>query len=180
MDRRAKKIWAVCLTMAVVLTMLAVNSLVSADTINGGVPAGRASSTSSIQGSTSYEEITDIGFYPQERRIEAIVSVKRTSGFNGREYVAFWIDFNNDSIFSTNEYVGTGSVWTVDPGTANAWALPLRHAVYTDVAIPTGVTPGKIVRARAILSWNTPPTGPNFNGTYGNTVNRTIQLDPVR
>lgn len=131
--------------------------------------------------STVYEEIKEVGFYPQERRLETVIQIKRASGYSGApEYVGFWVDWNNNSIFEISENAGLVNVHVPDPGSGNAWALPINYSAYRDVNPPFGVASGKVVKVRAILSWNTPPTGPNFIPTWGNRINGTIRIDSIR
>src|SRR3954471_14143207 len=54
------------------------------------------------QSITQWEEIACIGYNPEMRRLEAIVNIKQSTGYNGglctnasREYVRFFVDFKD-------------------------------------------------------------------------------------
>ena len=55
---------------------------------------------------THWEEITCLGFNPQMQRMEAVVSIKQSTGYNGNlcsaasaEYVRFYVDFKDGNGF---------------------------------------------------------------------------------
>jgi hypothetical protein len=147
-----------------------------------------------VNGSLAFEEIRACGFYPQETRLECIIDIKQNFGYGGpletfgsTEYVSFCVDWNNDGVFQNTELVGQGNVVLHD-GSART-----NYAVYRDINIPGGLrtrttgpstatttTNGPILRARATLSWVTPPTGCNFAPIWGNIFNFRIRLDPIR
>ncbi len=70
---------------------------------------------------------------------------------------------------------------------------PSCYGVYRDMVPPSGPrtsnagvgvtttqTNGPTYRARAILSWDTAPTGCSFVPQFGNVLNFPIRLDPIR
>jgi hypothetical protein len=72
-------------------------------------------------------------------------------------------------------------------------AAGTSYAVYRDFEVPSTfrtrsapagsaatVTTAPLLRARAILSWQLPPTGCNFSPFWGNVFPFTIRLDPIR
>ncbi len=192
MNRRTIKIGvlAICF-MAVVSTMVVISSLGLAESAAEGNITGQQAvevirQVNATDGKPNpyYEEVKEVGFYPQERRLEAVIAIKQPYGYGGvdgtPEYIAFYVDYNNNSIFERNEDVGAGIVIIPDPTTSNDWALPISYAVYRDVAPPGGIKQGQVVRVRAILSWNTPPTGPDYIPVWGNIIERTIRIDPIR
>ena len=156
-----------------------------------------AAAAPQASGSVLYEEIKACGFYPQETRLECVVEIKQTGGYAGpvgstgsMEHVYFCVDWNDDGIFSQVESVGQGSVEMHDE---SAGAPPTWHyAVYRDINPPGGprtsntgnitttVTNGPTRRAKAILSWVSPPTGCSFTPVWGNVFNFRIRLDPIR
>lgn len=147
----------------------------------------KAAAQSQFDGFTFYEELTSLGFYPQERRLAATFSIKNAFGYGGPigtvgtyEYVGFWIDWNGDGDFNdTGEDVGSGYVHIFDPGAGSANKLGLCYAVYRDIIPMPNLKPGTIVRARAILSWQQKPTGPNFVPTWGNRLECNIRIDQM-
>ena len=147
----------------------------------------------------SYEELVACGFYPQETRLECIINLKQPSCYNGNgidaggsfEHVLFCVDWDNNGAFAQSEVVGevTLQMHNESAGGNGPW----NYAVYRDMVPPSGPrtsnggvgltttqTNGPTFQARAILSWNTAPTGCNFVPQFGNVVNFPIRLDPVR
>ena len=133
-------------------------------------------------GNTFFEEIKCLGFYPQERRLEAVIAIKQPFGYGGNvvgsyEYVGLWVNWDNSGGFVGNgEDVGSGYVHVFDVP-APAKRLPYHCAVYRDIIPLPPLRPGTIVRARAILSWLVKPTGPNFVPVWGNRIDRWIRID---
>ncbi len=138
-----------------------------------------------LDGDTSYEQLTCIGFNTDQDMLEGIIKVKKANGYSGdlcsagsREYVAFWVDWGLGGGWS---YAGGTSVKVVDLGPSfpkdelyYAVFLPIKTAEYQQ-ACEKGA---KIIRLRGILSWATPPstTNPNYVPTWGNHVDTHIQL----
>ncbi|HEY4711795.1 MAG TPA: hypothetical protein VIH69_03840 [Dehalococcoidia bacterium] len=137
-------------------------------------------------GDTSYEELKCVGLRPQSDLLEAVLTVKKSSGYSGglcskgsTEYVAFWIDFGDGSGFT---YMGTTTVQVHDLQT-----IPLEDVQYavffkkdlSQYLVPCEAGP-RVVRLRAILSWETPPPpgNPNYVPTWGNREECLIQLRP--
>jgi hypothetical protein len=134
-----------------------------------------------FQSNTFYEQLGCVGFNPQLNRLDATITVKQHSGYNGalcsagsREYVRFYLSFDS------------GVTW-VDQGLTSvnvhdgATALPIQY----DVSLT--INPSKLFcffenlpMARAILSWNTPPPAntPNYAPIWGNHVDAHIQIAP--
>ncbi len=131
------------------------------------------------KGDTTYEQLTCAGYNPQTRELEAVIQVKQSSGYSGglcspgsTEYVGFYAFFNgvwND--------LGTAQVQVHDlKATAPTPAHPISYAVFKPsnvTSMPCEKLAG--VPLRAILSWSTPPTGPNFPVVWGNVVNTHVQ-----
>ena len=116
-----------------------------------------------------WEELKAVGFYPPERRLEAIINIKQPSGYGAFEFVRFWVDWNNDGQFSDDETVGLENVYMTNPGNV---PLPLEYAVYTDVVPPPGVT--GVRKAKASLTWFSPN-----DPTFGNCIVTNIRFDPI-
>jgi hypothetical protein len=136
-------------------------------------------------GDTSFEELTCIGLEPESRLLEGVIKVKKPSGFSGplcgsgsTEYVAFWIDFGTGAGF---EYMGTTTLNVHDlktiPGDVE-YAVFLKKDLNA-FQIPCQKGP-RVVRMRAILSWETPPPpgNPNYVPTWGNREECLVQLAP--
>jgi hypothetical protein len=135
-------------------------------------------------GNTDYEQLTCIGFNPNQNALEGTIHVKLSNGYSGSpcstgsfEYVAFWIDSG-----SGYTYVGTTAVNVHD-----FTQIPqdgLQYAVYLPIDISALQQPCQegptIVNMRAILSWEVapPPYDPNYVPTWGNQLNTLIQITP--
>lgn len=149
-------------------------------TTNLSVGADLAAILAAIEesnGNTSFEQLTCAGYNWQTRTLEAVVEIKSNAGYNGGlctagsyEYVSFFGFFGG-----TWNALGTAQVNVHDLKSVTS-GNPVNYAVYrvsnlfselceTLTAIPL----------RAILSWQTVPTGPNFVPFWGNTVDTEIQ-----
>ncbi|GAN32900.1 hypothetical protein [Candidatus Brocadia sinica] len=135
-------------------------------------------------GDTSFEELKCIGLRSKRDLLEAVLTVKRPYGYSGglcgkgsTEYVAFWIDFGDGSGFI---YMGTATVQVHDlqtiPPEDVQYAVFLKKD-FTQYLVPCEAGP-KVVRLRAILSWETPPppANPNYVPVWGNREECLIQL----
>ena len=94
-----------------------------------------------INGDTTYEQLTCIGFNTDQDMLEGILKVKKPNGYSGglcsagsREYVAFWVDWGLGGGWS---YAGGTSVKVVDLGASfpkdelyYAVFLPIKTAEY--------------------------------------------------
>ena len=137
-------------------------------------------------GNTDFEELRCIGLRPGIDLLEGVVTVKKSSGYSGglctqgsTEYVAFWIDFGTGGGFT---YMGTSTVRVHD-----LTSIPddgVQYAVFLKADLSKHVVPctagPRVVRLRAILSWEAPPPpgDPNFVPVWGNRENCLIQLRP--
>ena len=138
---------------------------------------------------TAFEELTCLGFYPQERRLTASLKIKRPYGYGGNlpggigtyQYVAFYVNWNGDSDFNdTGEDVCASYVHVFDPGAIITKTGPICYSVYRDIIPLPTLKPGTVVNVRAILSWQIKPTGPNFQPTWGNVINCPIRIEPIQ
>lgn len=137
---------------------------------------------------TAWEELKCVGYHPQQRRLEAVVDLKQSSGYLGtlcgassREYVRFYVDFQDGAGFRD---LGASSFKASDisdapPGPQH----PLSYLVYlyiddTQYRRFTRCSQAVIPRVRAILSWNAipPPNDPNYVPHYGNRRDVDVQL----
>ena len=138
-------------------------------------------------GNTSFEKLESVGYYPQERRLEAVLSLRQSYGYGGpltgafngsNEYVSFYVNWNGDSDFNDfSEAVCTSYVNVYDPASN---PRPICYAVYRDIIPPITQPMGNVIKVRAILSWNVKPTGPNFKPRWGNVVECYVRHQPVQ
>jgi len=139
-----------------------------------------------VDGDTSFEELKCVGLYPESDLFEAVFTVKKSSGYSGTlcgggstEYVAFWIDAGDGMGF---QYMGTSTVNVHDlqtiPGDGVQYAvlLPKDLSKYR-VPCQAGA---RVVRLRAILSWEAPPPpgNPNWVPVWGNRRECRVQIKP--
>ena len=140
-------------------------------------------------GNTNFEELECVGLSPDEDLLAGIIRVKLPNGFSGgpctagsKEFVTFWADTNDDGTFET--CLGTTSVTVYDSD-----PLPdggLEYAVFLPVNLDQYRRPCKqgarLMRIRAILSWQTAPpcSNPNFIPVWGNREETTIHIKPGR
>ena len=133
-------------------------------------------------GDTTYEELDCVGLDINRDTLVGVVKVKLPYGFNGglctagsEEYVAFWVDWG-----SGYEYAGTVTQNVHDIAGVPAGGLEYAVVLPVDVAShqqPCSSGP-QIVKVRAILSWQTPPstTDPNYVPVWGNQSDALVQL----
>jgi len=131
-----------------------------------------------IASNSSYEELKCIGFNPQLNLLEGVVWIKRNAGYDGGictngslEYVSFFLSYDN------------GVTW-LPQGTTNfpVYDVPGPHPL--EYAVSVTIQPDRkfcfennLPLVRAILSWNTPPTGPTTIPVWGNVVDTRIQIE---
>lgn len=141
------------------------------------------SAEAEASGNTSYEQLHCVGLYPEQDLLEAVLEIKRPSGYSGdlcedgsTEYVAFYIDWQDG-----NGFVSVGAPATVHVSDLTAAAdesiwyavqKAFRPKNRRDCEKP------QIVQVRAILSWQTPPTGPGYTPVWGNRVETWVQIKP--
>jgi hypothetical protein len=138
-------------------------------------------------GNTTYEALECVGLNPNLDTLVGVIRVKLPSGYSGgpctagsTEYVTFWADFNNNGTFET--CLGTASVKVVDidnmpkEGLEYAVTLPID---LTHQRQPCGEG-AKVVRIRAILSWQVAPpcANPNYIPVWGNREETLVHIAP--
>jgi len=160
----------------------------------GTLPGIRKKSVKKMTANTKYEEIRCVGFYPELDLLEAIIDIKLPNGYKGDlcsngsfEYIRFFIDWNGDGDFSDpEEDVGITAVNVHD--IPNEKYPCLKKTKPLSYALTLKINPKKrlckfpnMVKLRAILSWENPPTAgnPNFSVVWGNVVEQWIQIKPV-
>jgi len=134
-----------------------------------------------LQEDTAFEQLMCVGFNQQLNLLEGVVWIKQESGYGGdicsagtQEYVSFFVDWNNNGTWAS---VGTTSFTAHDiPG-----QKPLEFAVSLQISpYEKFCFFDNLPNVRAILSWNTPPTGPGFIPVFGNVVEGRIQIEPLK
>jgi hypothetical protein len=138
---------------------------------------------------TKYEELHCVGLNYDLDTLVATFTVKLSCGYSGNlctkgsyEYVAFWAyvwdQIENVCIW---KHLGTAKVNVHDiknippDGLHYAAYLPVDFSGYRDTC-----TRPKIMKIRAILSWQTQPPShnPNYNPVWGNRIETLIQIKP--
>ncbi|HKX31094.1 MAG TPA: hypothetical protein VJ302_25615 [Blastocatellia bacterium] len=139
-------------------------------------------------GDISFEELKCIGLDPNSPdTLVGVIQVKKSAGYSGgpctdgsREYVTFWADFDGNGSFET--CLGTASVRVYD--LSNIPAGGVHYAVRLPVDLNSyrqDCAKGpRVVRIRAILSWNLPVpcSNPNQVPTWGNREETLINIAP--
>jgi hypothetical protein len=133
-------------------------------------------------GNTDYEQLNSIGLDANTGWLTGVLTVKQRSGYCGgpstagsREFVAIWVDWG-----SGFQYEGTTSVAVHDY--SNLPAAGLEYRVFLPVDVLADAQPGskgvRRVKARAVLSWNTPPstTDPCAPVIWGNSLDGLILI----
>ncbi|HET8550370.1 MAG TPA: hypothetical protein VFL57_20305 [Bryobacteraceae bacterium] len=137
-----------------------------------------------VSGNTFWEELTCVGYNPQTNLLEAVVSIKRSTGYSGglcttgsKEYVRFFVDYGGG--FQDLGFTSFDAHDIPDPG---GTLHPIEYMVrmpLPDAGQRRCCRHGVIPTVRAVLSWNTPPpTNPNLLGPFGNRLDARIQLAP--
>jgi hypothetical protein len=127
-------------------------------------------------GDTRYEQLTCIGFDPNNDALVGVVNIKLSSGYSGglctagsREYVAFWIDWNDGAGW---QHAGTSAFVSHD--IAGMPPAGLKYAVFEAINVAAHRRPcqdGPVqAKVRAILSRQSvpPPGDPDWVPTWGN------------
>jgi hypothetical protein len=138
-----------------------------------------------VDGDTRYEELECVGYDPNNSTLVGTIRVKLPNGYSGglctsgsKEFVTFWADLNNNGTFET--CLGTTSVTVYD--VPNIPKEGLEYAVFLPVNFDALRQPcrdgAKLVRIRAILSWQVAPpcNNPNYKPVWGNREETLIHI----
>lgn len=129
------------------------------------------------KGDTTYEQLDCVGYNPETRMLSGVITIKRNSGYSGdlcdpgsTEHVGFWVHYDG-----AWHALGTAQIQVHDLAAVSP-ANPIRYAVFRGVNLPEYLC-GDItgLPLRAILSWQDPPTGPDFPPVWGNVVDTHVQ-----
>ncbi|MGH6794386.1 MAG: hypothetical protein ACREDD_04695 [Methylocella sp.] len=133
----------------------------------------------SIVGNTAYEDIGCVGFNPQLNRLEAVVYINQTTGYDGdvcssgsQEFVRFYLSYDGGTTWQDQGLTGF-TVYDV-PG-----PKPLEYDATLQISPPEGFCFFEnLPQVRAILSWASPPpaNSPNWVPVWGNVVDAHIQI----
>lgn len=137
-----------------------------------------------IEANTAYEELMCVGYEPDTERLEAVVHVKRSYGYGGDicssgspEYVRFYKE-NRDDPNKDWDDLGLRHFTAYDiPGEED-----LEYGVSLQIDPEEWVCEEEnLPEVRAILSWNRAPPAdqPNYTPVWGNSLETTIQIDPI-
>jgi hypothetical protein len=141
-----------------------------------------------MAGNTYYEALGCVGFHPQQQRLEAVVYVNQPGGYGGpvctagsTEYVRFYLSFDNGASWQ-DQGLTSFQVWDIPQGTAGAKRLEYAAQLPANPARQFCFFGAKLIKMRAILSWNAPPppNQPNWNPPWGEHKDATIQVEPRR
>ena len=141
--------------------------------------------TIAISGNTHWEQLACVGYNPQVGKLEAVVLIKRGTGYSGglctngsSEFVRFFVDWG-----AGFEHVGLASFKAHDIPDTPVNHHPIDYAVELALDVGRHRRPcGSPVlpKVRAILSWNVPPNlDPNQIPIYGNRLDAHIQISPL-
>ncbi len=154
----------------------------------GNFPEAKLRPVFPLSNDTNFEEVTCIGYNPDQGILEAVIQVKQASGYLGDEctpgsfeYIRFFVDTGSGFVDA-----GLAAVNVHDlPNQNDCEGQPVKPLSYSasvsytppnsedcdDPVLPT---------VRAILSWQTvpPANDPNFNPVWGNHLDCHIQLAP--
>jgi len=141
-----------------------------------------------LAGNTYYEELSCVGYHPQEERLEAVVYIYQPSGYGSdlcgsgsMEYVRFYLSLDNGATWM-DQGLTSFQVWNVPQGTEGSKRLEYAAQLSVNPARKFCFAGPKLIKVRAILSWNAPPPAnqPNWNPPWGNRRDATILVEPLR
>jgi hypothetical protein len=138
-------------------------------------------------GSVFYEELECVGYDTNQDTLVGVIRVKKPNGYSGgpctagsTEYVTFWGDFDGNGTFET--CLGTASVKVNDFAEIPREGLEYSVFIKADLAKYRRpcINGAKLVRIRAILSWQVPPpcANPNYIPVWGNREETVVHILP--
>jgi len=147
----------------------------------GTMPGSKIKAQAAPEGNTTYEQLMCVGYQPQLGRLEAVVNIKQDGGYSGglctdgsQEYVKFFTSTDG------------GTTWS-EQGTVSftVWDTPTAKPLEFDATLFVNLNEAcckdeNLVLVRAILSWEVPPGGPNDPVVWGNSLDATIQIQPIQ
>lgn len=129
------------------------------------------------EGDTTYEQLTCAGYNAQTRTLEAVISIKLNAGYSGGlctagsyEYVSFFAFFGGVWNPLGTAQVNVHDLHAITPGNPVNYAVTRLSNLTSEICEKLTAVP-----LRAILSWQTVPTGPDFIPIWGNVYNTHVQ-----
>ena len=129
------------------------------------------------EGDTTYEQLTCAGYNPQTRTLEAVISLKLNAGYSGGlctagsyEYVSFFAYFGGVWNALGTAQVNVHDLISITPGNPVNYAVLRLSNLTSEICEKLTAVP-----LRAILSWQTVPTGPGFIPIWGNVYDTHVQ-----
>lgn len=140
-------------------------------------------------GSVFYEELECIGYDTGQDALVGVIRVKKPNGYSGGpctagslEYVTFWADLDGNGSFET--CLGTASVRVHDFNDIPKEGLEYSVTLKVDLAKyrKPCTEKAKLLRIRAILSWQVAPpcANPEYVPVWGNRKETVIHILPGR
>lgn len=135
---------------------------------------------------TTFEELTCVGYNPDLGVLEAVIQIKQPSGYLGDncspgsyEYIRFYVDsgsgFQDAGLVAINVHdLPNGADCAKQANKPLSYAASVPYSPPNSEDCDDPVLP----LVRAILSWQSIPTSPTFPVTWGNALERHIQLKP--
>ncbi|MCY7409640.1 MAG: hypothetical protein LH473_05150 [Chitinophagales bacterium] len=156
----------------------------------GNIPGSKFKPNYKLVSDVTYEQITCVGYNPDTVNMEAVFSVKQSTGYSGNlctagsfEHVRFYLDFHDGL-----GYIDQGSV------AMNVHDIPAKNDCNGNSIFPIKyvATLKKVTSKsskcespllptlRAILSWNSDPpaASPNWKPVWGSVMDCDVQLKP--
>jgi hypothetical protein len=139
-----------------------------------------------LSNDTTFEELTCVGYNPDLGLLEAVIQIKQPSGYSGDncspgsfEYVRFFVDtgsgFTDAGLVAINVHdLPNGQDCAQQPNKPLSYAASVPYSPPNAEDCDDPVLP----LVRAILSWQSIPNSPTFPVTWGNSLDRHIQLKP--
>ena len=130
---------------------------------------------------TTYEELTCIGLHPQGNRLQAVVNVKRHSGYDGGTCTDGSVEYVRFFVRRPAGWHDLGVATFTSHDLPAASPLPVSYSVEMEMdEARSFCTVENIVEVRGILSWNVePPAGdPDWTPTWGNVLDVKVQVAP--
>jgi DNA uptake protein ComE-like DNA-binding protein len=132
-----------------------------------------------ITGDTTYEDIGCVGFNPQPNRLEAVVYINQTAGYDGdvcssgsQEFVRFYLSYDGGATWQ-DQGLTSFTVYDVPGPKPLEYDATLAISPSEDLCFVENLP-----QVRAILSWNTAPpaNSPAWTPVWGNVVDAHIQI----
>lgn len=159
----------------------------------GNLRASALAPVHPLCGDTSFESLTGLGFHPQSRRLDAIVSLGQAWGYGGplcgpgsQEIVRFYVSHDDGRTWVDQGHASV-TVWDVpecgDGGPRPSLALGVPCRALPGCGAPgarnaSGAEAGRL-KLRAILAWNEvpPPDEPDWLPVWGTVREALAQAD---